>query len=241
MTILPNLEAMRMQIDTLFDSNDKGDLIATNNLERHDAPLLFLGRTSSGNIWRFHESLDNDTRNKLERLLMREAPFSPRSPDTPPRHQAEILKTLDLNANDHRLWSGPAYYCSACPDQETGKVVQVTPFNKDILEGDLAPWREDAAAGLPLFASLEDGKPVAVCGSVRLGDAAHEAGVETSEHHRRKGHGLRATTAWARHIWQMGLTPLYSTDWENAASQAVARALGLTLIGSDFHIRKGAS
>jgi len=30
--------------------------------------------------------------------------------------------------------------------------------------------------------------------------------------------------------------PVYSTSWENAASQAVARKLGLTMYAADFHI-----
>ena len=31
-------------------------------------------------------------------------------------------------------------------------------------------------------------------------------------------------------------TPLYSTSWDNEASRAVARRLGLLLIGEDWHL-----
>ena len=42
--------------------------------------------------------------------------------------------------------------------------------------------------------------------------------------------------AWARAVQAIGATPLYSTSWENAASQAVARSLQLEMFGSDFHV-----
>jgi len=34
----------------------------------------------------------------------------------------------------------------------------------------------------------------------------------------------------------MGAIPLFSTSWENAASQAVAKKLRLAQYGADFHV-----
>lgn len=43
--------------------------------------------------------------------------------------------------------------------------------------------------------------------------------------------------AWARRVRQQDAVPLYSTSWDNLASQAVARSLGAHLLGADFWIR----
>jgi hypothetical protein len=41
---------------------------------------------------------------------------------------------------------------------------------------------------------------------------------------------------WARAVRALGAEPLYSTSWQNAASRAVARKLGLVLYGTDLSI-----
>ncbi|HVG44817.1 MAG TPA: GNAT family N-acetyltransferase [Longimicrobium sp.] len=86
------------------------------------------------------------------------------------------------------------------------------------------------------MAVVEDGRAVAVCSSVRITDAAREAGVETAPGFRGRGHAARAVAAWAVAVRRMGAIPLYSTSWSNAASQGVARKLGLRMFGADLHI-----
>ncbi|HZS91689.1 MAG TPA: GNAT family N-acetyltransferase, partial [Chloroflexota bacterium] len=41
---------------------------------------------------------------------------------------------------------------------------------------------------------------------------------------------------WARAIRASGRIPLYSTSWDNHASQAVARKLGLVQYGTDLSL-----
>src|SRR5689334_22010530 len=73
----------------------------------------------------------------------------------------------------------------------------------------------------------EEGHPVSICFCARRSSTAAEAGVETAARFRGRGYAQRAVTAWAGRIKAEGLTPLYSTDWSNHASLAVARKLNL--------------
>ncbi|MXY71814.1 MAG: GNAT family N-acetyltransferase, partial [Dehalococcoidia bacterium] len=75
-----------------------------------------------------------------------------------------------------------------------------------------------------------------VCGSVRITPEAHEAGVETSANARGRGFAVAVVAAWAQAVRALGAEPLYSTSWDNAASQAVASKLGLIPYASTFHM-----
>jgi RimJ/RimL family protein N-acetyltransferase len=87
-----------------------------------------------------------------------------------------------------------------------------------------------------LIAAVIDDQAVAVCGSVRITARAHEAGVETSLPHRGHGYAAQTTAAWAKAVRALGVEPLYSTSWDNAASRAVARKLGLIHFCNDLHL-----
>ena len=88
----------------------------------------------------------------------------------------------------------------------------------------------------PFLAIVEAGRAVSVCRSVRITGEAHEAGVETLPEFRGKGYAKDTVAAWARSVQSMGAMPLYSTSWENTASQAVVKKLHLVQYGADFHI-----
>lgn len=65
---------------------------------------------------------------------------------------------------------------------------------------------------------------------------AAEAGIETVAPFRGRGYAPRVAIAWARQVRSLGLTPLYSTDWSNHASLAVARKLKLVPFAADFSV-----
>lgn len=88
----------------------------------------------------------------------------------------------------------------------------------------------------PFVAVIEDGRAVAVCASVRITRAAHEAGVETVPRYRGRGHAVDAVAGWAEAVAKLGAVALYSTSWDNVASRRLAARLGLQVIGVDFHI-----
>lgn len=112
----------------------------------------------------------------------------------------------------------------------------MTADNATVLAPNLEDWLGDVALGVPMVIALQDGKAVSICGSVRVTPVAHEAGVETHRDFRGRGHGALAVNAWARMVREMDRLPLYSTSWENQASRALAKRLGLIQFGADLHI-----
>jgi RimJ/RimL family protein N-acetyltransferase len=75
-----------------------------------------------------------------------------------------------------------------------------------------------------------------VCFCARITALAAEAGVETVEAFRGQGYASIAVAGWADAVRRRGLIPLYSTSWENVASQGVARKLGMIHYGDDWSI-----
>jgi hypothetical protein len=63
-----------------------------------------------------------------------------------------------------------------------------------------------------------------------------EAGVETLLSHRRFGYGSEVVAAWGQEVQHRGLTPTYSTDWNNHGSVGIARRLGLIQFAVEINI-----
>jgi predicted GNAT family acetyltransferase len=123
------------------------------------------------------------------------------------------------------MWMGPAY---CFPDQleSPAYVVRITRENSEFLRGGFAHLIPELDQVQPFVAVIEDEQAVSVCHSVRLSSQAHEAGVDTLESYRRRGYATTAVAGWAVTVRALGFTPLYSTSWDNVASQGVARRFG---------------
>jgi RimJ/RimL family protein N-acetyltransferase len=153
----------------------------------------------------------------------------------PPKFPTRYESILAGVAPVQRIWSGPSFHCPSTLATDS-RPVHVTDANAEILRRHLSPWLPDVVTAQPLFALTVDGDAVAVCASVRITGAAHEAGVETVPEFRGRGYAGAVVSAWAAAVRHTGAEPLYSTSWQNVASQAVARKLGLRLFGADLHI-----
>jgi predicted GNAT family acetyltransferase len=88
----------------------------------------------------------------------------------------------------------------------------------------------------PYMAVIENGAAVSLGHSSRLTDQAAEAGVETVDAYRGRGYASAVVAGWARTIRATGRIPLYSTSWNNLASQGVARKLRLVQYGTDLSL-----
>jgi RimJ/RimL family protein N-acetyltransferase len=103
----------------------------------------------------------------------------------------------------------------------------------------LEPWFMDWLPVDPeqIYAAVvEEQAAVTICFCSRLTDRAAEAGIETAAPFRRRGYAAAAAAGWAAEVRRRGRVALYSTSWDNLASQGVARKLGMRLYGEDWSI-----
>lgn len=77
------------------------------------------------------------------------------------------------------------------------------------------------------FIILVEGEPVSWAWSSRSNLRASELAAETKPDFRRRGYARQVVSAWARHQLEQGKVAFYSHRWENIASQALAKSLGV--------------
>jgi RimJ/RimL family protein N-acetyltransferase len=222
-------ELMRIHVDALFTRDAAGDLVRVNEPDGAPAPRFFLGRTADGDVLRFRHGVGAGLRREL-------AAAAAADDADPPTDAARYEAILARAAPVERTEMGPAFIFPARPPCFPDGAHRVTRENAELLRRYLPAWLPDVLHDPPMFAVVVDGDAVAVCCSVRQTDAAHEAGVDTAPAFRGRGYAARAAAAWAHAVRELSRVPLYSTSWQNAASRAVARKLGLVHFGSDLHI-----
>jgi GNAT acetyltransferase-like protein len=231
--VLTEKELMSIHVQTLFTHDSHSRLLSVNEPGGGaPAPRFFLGRTHAGNIWRFRADLPEILVETLETLCAEEPFVLERAT---PRHFEEYIRLLETHAPVRKRWMGPAYNFTEYIEPSR-PLIAITEMHADLLQvgfDDLIPELPDCQ---PFIALVAESRTVSVCRSVRITPAAHEAGVETLPDCRGKGYAKDVVAGWARVVQSMGVMPLYSTSWENTASQALAKKLRLSLYGVDFHL-----
>lgn len=239
-------ELMELQAEALYTRDAAGRLVRVREHNGAPAPRFFLGRTSSGAVCRCRHDVDDALCRALNAAAVddpvdfaAEVASDGRAAD--PGRYAALLAGGTPGA---AAWGGPAFHFPAeiadlpIPHRRAtgGAIVLVTEANVDVLRPLLPAWVPDVHRSPPLVALVVDGQAVTVCGSVRITPRVHEAGVDTAPPFRGRGYAPRVVAAWARAVRALGAEPLYSTSWQNAASRAVARKLGLVLYGTDLNV-----
>lgn len=225
-------ELMRLHVEALYTFDDAGRMLRVNEPGGVEAPRFFLGRTADGCELRFRRDVGASLVRELTALCTVEPAGDYLRPH---RGWTAYHDLLARSAPIRRSWAGPAY---RFPRElgEGANALPITGENAELLRPHLAEWIDGIALQQPAFALVIDGAAVAVCCGVRVSPAAYEAGVETARAFRGRGYAAQVVAAWAAAVRAMGRIPLYSTSWENGASQAVARKLGLLQYGTDLHI-----
>lgn len=221
---------MAMQVETLFRHDAEGRMTTVNERDGGPAPRIFIGRTAEGNVVRLRDDLPYDLANELLGIVAEEPlQRDPRQPLVTIERLRAALGTIE------REWAGPAWWVPT-DVASNAEVIATILHEPTPLWRDFPGWAADLPLVGPCIAVLEDGQAVAVCCSVRTSPHAAEAGVETLSSHRGRGLAGAVVVAWAAEVRRSGRLPLYSTSWDNAASQSVARRLSLRVYGVDVHL-----
>ena len=233
--MLSNTELMKMQVEVLFTQDKNGCLQRINEPagDVTPAPRFFFGYTNEGSICRFRQDLPDNIVTQLKEVAAIE-PMPMNSLKIPSVH-GQFKEILQSHAPIERVWVGPAY---RFPEQivPSPNVVRLSRTDAGLLKGNFAEMVPELNSSQPYLAVIEDSQAVSICRSVRLSSRAHEAGVDTLTGYRRRGYATSVVAAWALAVRALNRIPLYSTSWDNVASQGVARQLGLVQYGVDYHV-----
>lgn len=215
---------MEMHINVLFKHNEVGEITLINEPPYEIAPRFYIGSTKKGNVKRFLKGLKSEDLNELEKVF-----------DT--NDSIPLVNIIQILNKDHHidsLWIGPAYVFQTV-DKISSKAIKITEANKQCLLPNFPYTYEELELKEPCYAVIENDMAISICCSARQSDEAAEASVHTLENFRGKEYGLIVSNAWAADVQSQGRTALYSTSWDNYASQAVSRKLKLVQYGTDIH------
>ncbi|MCY3722889.1 MAG: GNAT family N-acetyltransferase [Candidatus Poribacteria bacterium] len=228
-------ELIKIQVEVLFTQDKNGYLQRINESTgaTEPAPRFFFGYTNEGSICRFRHDLPDNVVAQLKEVAAAEP--MPMNSQKIPRNHRQFEDILQSHAPIKGVWVGPAY---RFPEHITPptSIVQLPRENAELLKGDFTEMVSELNSSQPYLAIIEDSQAVAICRSVRLSSRAHEAGVDTLVGYRRRGYATAVVAAWVLAVHALNRIPLYSTSWDNVASQSVARRLGLVQYGVDYHV-----
>ena len=229
-----NRELMKIQVEALFTQDENGHLQRINEPTgtAEPAPRFFFGYTNEGSICRFRHDLPDNVIAQLKEVAAEPLPMN--SLKIPSIH-GQFKDILQSHAPIERVWVGPAYRFPKHITPPTN-VVRLSCENAGLLKKGFAEMVSELNSSQPYLAIIEDSQAVSICQSVRLSSRAHEAGVDTLVGYRQRGYATSVVAAWALAVRALNRIPLYSTSWDNVASQGVTQRLGLVQYGVDYHV-----
>lgn len=216
---------MEIHVNVLFKHDGLGRLTVTNEPPYDVAPRFFLGATKGGQVVRYLGTLGEDVIRTLQQVIETGS-----TPDL-----AAIIRVFNQSRSITEVGFGPAFAFPEVTDR-SARVTEVTRANRELLRAHFPYTFEELEQRQPCFAVIHDDMAVSVCRSARQTSRAAEASLDTLAAFRGRGYGVDVSRAWAAAIQGQGRIALYSTSWDNFASQSVARKLQLIQYGTDVHI-----
>ena len=224
-------DLLAVHADSLFTYDMRGRMVRSNEPDGHPAPRVLLCYSPSGYIIRFNQAVPDSVARRISEVVR----LAAHSADLTllPSTKDAVDDILSNHRASTRQESGPIYRFPESLADPAEDVIQLIPSNV-ALARDSYPWLlTELDEWRPCFAVVRDGAAVSICFSSRIGQVANEAGVDTLPGYRGRGFASAVTAAWARAVQAGGRIPLYSTSWDNQASQSVARRLGLIMFGAE--------
>ena len=207
-----------IHLRTLFLFDSAGRIRGTREPDPDPGPKFALIRGRTSCAWAVRADVPQGIAEELDRLAGGEPPVADLR-DAPVH--AERYRTLVGG----EIYAGPAF---SFPKTVEKPEVTVHVNALPLLARHFSGWTAAEIPGRsPMVAVVVDDHAVSVCFCARRSEEAAEAGLETAAAFRGQGFGPQVTAAWALAVRASGRVPLYSTSWENGASLAVARKLGL--------------
>ena len=224
---------MLIHANTCFVHDADGRIVTANDWLHSPAPRLWIGRTTSGTIWRVRADVPATVAGEVGRLCRHESVRTDlQSQPDYCRHYEALFADTEPQVQTN---AGPTYSFSEA-SEVSGSALRIDSRDADLLQDELAAWVPDIPYQQPFVVSVVGGRAVSVCASVRISPQADEAGVETLPDWRRKGYAAGAVATWAGLVMASGKLALYSTSWNNTASRSLAGRLGLTQFGAEYCI-----
>ena len=236
---MTDVELLRVELQTLWVSDDRGRLVSARERNGDPAPDLVLAVAADGQCLGLGAQVPDVLARELEKAVSDTAALDDAA-EKPPA-LARCMELLQDAVGPVELSSGPSYLVP--PGTTFQSSAAITPSDsphallfrgrapaaanwsangwQTLLDGGLGPWA---------LATIED-SIVSICHCARLSETGAEAGVWTDPEFRGQGHAAAVVAAWASLLAPSGRHIFYSTSATNVASQRVAARLRLRRIG----------
>lgn len=221
----------QVQLETQYRLDAQGQIISTREPRASRGPRFSLIRSTTQVAWAVRSGTPPGVVDTLAALVADEPPLGVVGDE--PRHAAEYLTAVDGS-----IVSGPAFVFPQ-PVGEPHRAQHDVVLVEDLatISRQFSGWsHHEIPTRQPIFGILESGDAVSLCFCARRAAIAAEAGIETARPYRGRGLAARVAVAWAAAVQAEGLVPIYSTQWTNSASLAVARKLGLEVVADDWDL-----
>jgi hypothetical protein len=238
-----DLDLLRLEIKTLWISDERGRLLRTNEPAARAAPFLVIAGAQGGRALALGADVPDALAVELRAAVARAEPSH--DPRDRPRVLERCRHLLEAGLSPVRIACGPTYVMPGSVAYASEVHIHRSDCDVESLRDKrpVSAWAAEECDGLlngcvgPFAIATVDDQVVSVCHTSRMGAGAAEAGVWTDPALRGNGHASAVTAAWASLFDRTLFTLFYSTSGDNVASQRVAAKLGLREIGWLWSLR----